>query len=83
MSRIFPRLLVGYLNNSMMFMADAKSMYINIDTEHALWVLWKFLEDIFEEGKLPLDFDINMLVQAATFIMCWNLFKYGDCFLSN
>ena len=31
--------------------------------------------------KLPLDFDINMLVQAATLIMCWNLFEYGDYFL--
>ena len=61
-------------------MVDAISMYSSIDTKHALEVLQKFLEELEEEGKLPPDFDVDMIVQAAALIMCWNLFEYGDSF---
>ena len=50
-------------------------MYTNIDTKHALEVLIKFLEEVEEEGKLPPDFDIEMIVELATLIMRWNLFE--------
>jgi len=63
-----------------LFTADAISMYTNIDTKHALEVLRKFLVELEEEGNLPPDFDIDMIIQAATLIMQWNLFEYGDCF---
>ena len=59
------------------------SVYTNIDTKHALKVLGKFPEELEEEGKLPPDFDIDTIVQAATLTMHWNLFEYGDSFSSN
>ena len=71
----------GWLpKNAGVFMVDAISMYSSIDTKHALEVLQKFLEELEEEGKLPPDFDVDVIVQAAALIMCWNLFEYGDSF---
>ena len=68
--------------NAKVFTADAQSMYTNIDTTHGLEILRKFLEELEEEGKLPLGFDIDMLlqVQAASIVMRWNIFEYGDCY---
>ena len=61
-------------------MTDAISIYTNIDTKHALEVLRKFLDELEEEGNLPPDFDIDMIIQAATLIMQWNLSEYGVSF---
>ena len=55
-------------------------MYTNIDTEHGLKVLRLFLEELKSEGNLPTNFDIDMIVEAARIVMCWNLFEYGDSF---
>ena len=41
--------------NARIFIADAKSMYTNIDTDHGIKVLRKFLEELDEQGNLPLD----------------------------
>ena len=49
-------------------------MYTKIETEHGLEVLWQFLEELKEEGKLPPDFDIEMIVEAAALVMRWNIF---------
>ena len=62
---------------------DAISMYTNIDTKHALEVLRKFLVELEEEGNLPPNFDIDMIIHAATLTMQWNLFEYGDFFSSS
>ena len=67
-------------SNARVFTADANSMYTNIDTEHALIILRKFLEELAAEGKLPLDFVIEMIVEAAKLVMRWNIFVYGDCY---
>merc|ERR1712086_1230046 len=64
-----------------MVTADDKSMYTKIETEHCLEVLRQFLEELQEEGKLPPDFDIEMIVEAAALVMRWNLFECGDCYL--
>jgi hypothetical protein len=66
--------------NARHFTADAESMYTYIDTDHALEVLRLFLEELEREGKLPTDFDIDMIMQAATLIMKWNLFEFGNTF---
>ena len=55
-------------------------MYTNIDTKHVLEVSRNFLEELEEEGKLPHDFDIDMMVQAATPIVPWIFSEYGDIF---
>ena len=68
--------------NVRMIKADAKSMYTNIDTDHALHILRLFLEELKDDGCLPEDFDIDMLIEAATLIMTWNLFEYGDLFFN-
>ena len=60
-------------------MADVISVYTNIDTKHAL-ELRKFLDELEEEENLPPNFDIHMIIQAATPIMQWNIFKYGNSF---
>ena len=67
-------------SNARHFTADAKSMYTYIDTNHGLEVLRLFLEELEREGKLPPDFNIEMIMQAATLIMRWNIFEFGDTF---
>lgn len=37
-------------------------MYTNIDIEHGLKIFKWFLEELGEEGKLPRDFDIAMIM---------------------
>ena len=39
-----------------------------------------FLEELRDEGKLPTDYDIEMILCAAALVMRWNLFEYGDTF---
>ena len=60
--------------------ADANSIYANIDTEHALTILRLFLEELDREGLLPLDFKIELVIEAARIVMTWNIFEYGDCY---
>ena len=68
-------------SNARFVTADAISMYTNIDTGHALKVLRWFLEELKREGKLPPDFDIDMIIEAATIVMRWNIVEFGDAFL--
>ena len=64
-----------------MVTADAKSMCTRIETEHGLEALRRFLEELQEEGKLPPDLDIEMIVEAAALVMRWNLSECGNCCL--
>ena len=63
-----------------MIKADTISTYTDIDTNHALAILRMFLEDLREQGLLPKNFNIDMILEAAKLVMRWNLFKYGDCY---
>ena len=56
-------------------------MYTKIDTGHALRVLRWFLEELKREGKFLEDFDIDMIIEAATIVMRWNIVEFGDVFL--
>ena len=67
--------------NARLLRADAISMYTNIDTEHGLCILQLFLEELLAEGKLPDDFDIPIIMQAAKLVMRWNLFEFSDVFM--
>ena len=64
-----------------MVTADATSMYTKVETEQGLEVLQQFLEELQEEGKLPPDFDIEIIVEAAALVIRWNPFECGDCYL--
>ena len=55
--------------NARMVTADATSMDTQIETEHGLEVLRRFLEELQEEGKLPPDFDIEMSVETAALVV--------------
>ena len=66
--------------NARMIKADAISMYTDIDTNHALATLRMFLEELQEQGLLPENFNIDMILEAAKLVMRWNLFEYGDCY---
>ena len=54
--------------------------YTYINTNHALEVLRLFLEELKREGQLLEDFNIEMIMQAATLIIQGNLSKFGDTF---
>ncbi|KAL7523453.1 hypothetical protein ACHAWF_000527 [Thalassiosira exigua] len=55
-------------------------MYTNIDTDRALEILRSFLEELKAEGKLSLDFDNGMILEAAALVMIWNIFEFGGCY---
>ena len=66
--------------NAKIFTADARSMYTNICTAHALKILRDWLEELKIDGKLPPDFDIDMIIEAAQIVMSWNIFEFGNCY---
>ena len=61
-----------------LFTADAKSMYTNIDTDHAIEVISLWLDSL--EGQLPAGFPLEAVKDAMTIVMRYNLFQYGDMY---
>ena len=53
-------------------------MHANIDTTHGLKILNDFLVELWNEGCLAADFDVDMLIEAVALILRWNIFEYGD-----
>ena len=51
--------------NARVISADAISMYTDIDTNHALAILRMFLEELREQGLLPENFNIDMILEAV------------------
>ena len=58
-------------------------MYAYIDTNGALEVLRLFLEKTDREGKLQSDFGIEMILQAVSLILEWNLFEFDATFFKH
>ena len=67
--------------NTRLVTSDAKSMYTKIEIEHGREVRRQFPKERQEEGKLPPDCDIEMIMEATAPVMRWNLFEYGDYYL--
>ena len=63
-----------------MFTADAKSMYTNIDTDHALEMIGSWLDKIHNEGSLPHDFPLAAVKEAMALVIQNNIFEYGDLY---
>ncbi|KAL7554336.1 hypothetical protein ACHAWF_017782, partial [Thalassiosira exigua] len=59
-----------------LFTMDATAMYTNIDTDHGLEVLEKFIE-MFED-ELPDDFPKDLVLWAMKIVMRYNVFEFGD-----
>ena len=55
-------------------------MYINIDTNCGLETLRMFLAELQKEKRLIANFNIEMIIAAATLVMRWKLFESGNCF---
>ena len=66
--------------NIWVFTADAKSMYTNIDTAHALEVIGTWLNNLNSEGQLPSGFPLAAVKEAMTLVMQNNIFEYGDLY---
>ncbi|KAL7534503.1 hypothetical protein ACHAWF_004849, partial [Thalassiosira exigua] len=62
--------------NAKLFTADVKSMYTNIDTDHAIDVTSTWLDSL----ELPDSFPLNAVKEAMKLVMRNNMFEWGDCF---
>jgi hypothetical protein len=65
------------LSRIRLFTADAVSMYTNIDTEHALSTIAKFLRS---SSPLCADIPVEPTIRALEIIMRNNLFRFGDTY---
>ena len=64
--------------NARLFTADARSMYTNIDTRHAIEVISLFMDELDAAGNLPECFPIEATKFAMSVIMTTNIFEFGD-----
>ncbi|KAL7552329.1 hypothetical protein ACHAWF_015564 [Thalassiosira exigua] len=62
--------------NARLFTADAKSMYTNIDTEHAITVITVWLDSL----DLPNDYPLGAVKEAMVLVMKNNIFEWGDMY---
>ena len=56
------------------FTADDNSMYTNIDTEHATYVISWWLDELAANSQLPNNFPLEAVKVAMTLIMKNNVF---------
>ncbi|KAL7491032.1 hypothetical protein ACHAWT_001425 [Skeletonema menzelii] len=69
--------------NAFLFTADARSMYTNINTDHALEVIGKWLDDLESSGQLRdkgIIIPIEALKEALALVMQNNIFEFGDMY---
>ena len=60
------------------FTADARSMYTNIDTKHALEMIGRWLDKLRRDGLLPRDFPLAAVKEAMALVMQNNVLEWGD-----
>ena len=66
--------------SSLLFAADANSMYNNIETLHAAKVISWWLDDLEKKKKLPPKFPLEAVKDAMIMIMRNNIFEWGDMY---
>jgi hypothetical protein len=64
--------------NARLFSVDAVSMYVNIDTNHAVTTLRAWFDLQKTKGKLPKDNPIDLVVQGTRLVMTNNVFDFDD-----
>ena len=65
---------------AMLFTGDAVSMFNNIDPNHAIPVISRWMEKLNDEGKLPSGFMLEAVKEAMTLIMRNNFFEFGNLY---
>ena len=65
--------------NAKLCTADANSMYTDIDTDHALEVIHKWLDDL--KSKLPVNYPLEAVKKAVELVMKNNIFEWGDIYV--
>jgi hypothetical protein len=63
--------------NAYLFTSDAVSMYTNIDTDHGLQTITKWLE--LHEDDLPPGFPTETIIDLLARVMKYNVFQLDDC----
>jgi len=63
---------------AMLFTADAQSMYTNIDTDHAIEVIGKWLDNIKTDPAFPKNWPFEAIKEAMPLIMKFNIFEFGN-----
>jgi hypothetical protein len=63
---------------TVIFVADAVSMYTNIDTTHNIETLKAWLK--LHKAELPPGFPISMIIAATELVMTYNVFQFGDTY---
>jgi hypothetical protein len=64
--------------NALIFTADAKSMYTNIDTATGITAIRDFLH--FNESFLPSNFPIDLFLNILEIVMKNNIFNFADTY---
>jgi hypothetical protein len=64
--------------NALLFLADAKSMYTNIDTDIGLESIKCFLQD--NRNNLPTNFPTDLFQQVLEAVMKNNIFRFADTY---
>jgi hypothetical protein len=63
-------------NNALLFSADAKSMYTNIDTTVGIQSFRDFFTS--HETLIPVNFPVNLFLRALELVMSNNIFSFGN-----
>ena len=63
---------------SLLFIADATSMYTNMHTGHAILVITEWLRSL--QHRLPTGFPLDAIIEAMTLVMTNNIFEWGDMY---
>jgi hypothetical protein len=63
---------------TVMIVADAVSMYTNINTEHSIHILKEWLD--LHQADLPKGFPTTMVLAATELVMTFNVFQFDDTF---
>ena len=66
--------------NAKLFTADAISMYTNIDTNHGLEIIEKWLVTLKKENKLCQNFPTTFILELLTLVMKENIFQFGNTY---
>ena len=66
--------------NSRLATLDATAMYSNIDIDHSLEIMERWIDLYTSEGKLPELTHKGTILAGLRLVMQWNLMKFGDSY---
>ena len=66
--------------HALLFTADAKAMYDNIEPTHGLAIIENLIEDFKSKNLLENDFPTDFLLKCLGLIMTHNVFQFGPTY---